>query len=344
MSLVLRGGVYHFRKTINGQIISRSTKTADKKLAEQIAAKIEHDAVKSLMFEGLKPVNLHFAIDAFLKARKGTGGYVSACTHMKHWKTLPDKPNREIALHELQAVVAQRREDGAAHNTLAVFVSYWNSLQNFCKDQGWTRGVRLDPIKPLKTRIRTLTKEEEERLFQAIDPNAEYRGKNPIKTLQRQDNVDLLVCLFSLGTRLNEVQKMRWAQVDFKNNLVHIKRLKDGVDSPIAMTSKLRETMLRRFAEHEASGWVFPTKATSKVNTNWIRDAVKRAGIDESAGKVTLHTMRHCVATRLLAGGMSLVEVQGILGHKNIQSTMIYAHVNASAAAVKAAAVLESAS
>lgn len=341
MSLTLRNGVYHFRKTINGQVVARSTKTGDRKLAEKIAAKIEHEAVKSIMFEGVKPVTLSAAVDAFLRARKGTGGYENAGTHMKHWLTLPDKNMREFALYELQAVVAKRRDDGAAHNTLSVSVGYWNGLQNFCKEQGWTSGPKLESIKPLKTRVRTLSKDEEDRLFEAINPNTLYRGRNAIKTAQRRDNVDLLICLFSLGTRLNEVQRMRWSQVDFENNLCHIKRLKDGVDSAINMTSRLRETLVKRHVECAASGWVFPTKADHRVNTDWIRDAVKRAGIDESAGKITLHTMRHCVASRLLSGGMSLVEVQGILGHKNIQSTLIYAHVAPSAAARKAAEVLD---
>lgn len=37
---------------------------------------------------------------------------------------------------------------------------------------------------------------------------------------------------------------------------------------------------------------------------------------------------------------MSLVEVQGLLGHKNIQSTMVYSHVETGAVAEKAARVL----
>ena len=342
MSLTLRNGIWHFRKMINGQTVARSTKTGDKKLAEQIALKIESEFVTSVVIQGVKPVRLYEAITAFLRARKGTGGYENACTHLNHWKRLlADKPVKDVQLFEVQEAIATRREEGVAHNTLSVFVTYWNSLQNFCKDQGWTAGPKVDSLKAIKTRIRVLTRDEEERLFAAIDPDAEYRGRNKIKTLQRQDNVDLLIVLFSLGVRLNEAQKLRWSQVDFEHRVVHIKRSKQGVDSPLVMTSKLRETLLRRYELYRESGWVFPTKADHKVNTDWIRDAVKRAGLDESAGKITLHTMRHCFATRLLRGGLSLVEVQAMLGHKNIQSTMVYAHVQASSAAARAAEVLE---
>jgi len=339
MSLKLRGGVWHFRKMINGHIIARSTKTGDKALAEQIALKIEHEAVRSIMFNDEKPASLHAAIKGFLAARKGTGGHANAVVHMKHFQTLPDVPMNQLKLYQVQEVIAKRREAGAAHNTLAVAVSYWNSLQNFCKDQGWVQAVKLEPIKAKKTRIRTLNRAEEARLFQAIDPSASWNGKNSVTAGQRQDNFDLLVVLISLGCRLNEAQKLRWSQVDFDANLVHVKRSKGGIDSAVAMTARMRETLLRR--KGNPATFVFPTKALKRVNTQWINDAVKRAGIDETAGRVTLHTMRHCVATRLLSGGMNIVEVQGVLGHKNLQSTLVYAHVQADSAARKAAEVLD---
>ncbi|MDC8770988.1 tyrosine-type recombinase/integrase [Roseateles albus] len=338
-TLTLRNGIYHFNKMVNGHQIRQSTRTSDLKLAEKIAAKIEHDAVQSIMFSGKKPVHLHAAIKAFLSTRQG-GGYSNAVTHLKHFEKLPDKRIDSLALYEVQSVVTKRRAEGLSHNTLAVLIVYWNALQNFCEEQGWTSGVKLKSMKQVKTRFRVLSKDEEQKLFHAIDPNVNFPGRNPIKIAQRQDNVDLLVCLLSMGCRLNEVQRMQWSQVDFAANVVHVKRLKDGVDSAITMTAKLRETLQRRAVEHEVCGWVFPSKI-KKCNTRWINAAVKRAGISEAAGKITLHTMRHCVATRLLAGGLSLVEVQSMLGHKNIASTMVYSQIVPTAAAIKAAAILE---
>ncbi|MBO0858179.1 MAG: tyrosine-type recombinase/integrase [Chloracidobacterium sp.] len=42
---------------------------------------------------------------------------------------------------------------------------------------------------------------------------------------------------------------------------------------------------------------------------------------------VTLHTLRHTFGTRLVASGVDLRTVQELMGHANIKTTMIYAHI-----------------
>ena len=55
-----------------------------------------------------------------------------------------------------------------------------------------------------------------------------------------------------------------------------------------------------------------------------FRTAIKDAGIVKHA---TVHTLRHCFATHLLMSGVNIREVQELLGHKNVETTMIYTHV-----------------
>jgi integrase len=340
MALTERNGIWHWRKVIQGHTFARSTKTGDKKLASQIAARWEVEAVQDILVRGTRPVLLHSVIKAFLDARKGTGGHANAQVHLKHFLALPNVRMGELALSQLQGVIQKRRDAGASHNTLCVSVSYWNAVVRFAEEQKWATAVKLPRMYPEKTRLRYLSAEEEGALFAAIDPKAKYPGKCARTDKARQDNTDLLIGLLHTGARYREIARMTWAQVDLEGRKVRIHRQKGGLDSTLVMSDQL-QSMLARRKSAAVDQWVFPTKRRHNNNYAWLRAALERVGITADAGRVTLHTARHTFASRMLNSGMSLVEVQGLLGHRNIQSTMVYSHVETGAVAEKAARVLD---
>ncbi|MDZ4165787.1 MAG: integron integrase [Smithellaceae bacterium] len=72
------------------------------------------------------------------------------------------------------------------------------------------------------------------------------------------------------------------------------------------------------------SGKVRRHHLSEKSIQNNIATAVRKAGIAKHA---TVHTLRHSFATHLLMNGVNIREIQELLGHKNVETTMIYTHV-----------------
>jgi integron integrase len=63
---------------------------------------------------------------------------------------------------------------------------------------------------------------------------------------------------------------------------------------------------------------------SDKLIQSTIKKAFQKAGIVKHA---TVHTLRHSFATHMLMNGVNIREVQELLGHKNVETTMIYTHV-----------------
>jgi len=166
-------------------------------------------------------------------------------------------------------------------------------------------------------RTRFLSLAEVKKLGEACDA-LEKGGLNP-KAL----NITRLWIL--TGCRRQEVVELKWSEVDFERGLLTLADSKTGQSvRPLAGAAI---GLLRGIPRSYNSDYVFPAdcgegyfQGTKKL---WPK-IVNKAGLAD----VTPHTLRHTMGAIATSSGEALAMTGAILGHANMRSTMIYAHVD----------------
>lgn len=156
------------------------------------------------------------------------------------------------------------------------------------------------------------------------------------------------------GLRREEILGLQWSAVNFDKKTIEIRRtaIKAGKKTIYADTVKSKdsyrtlpldpevETYLRRLQDHQRKMLSIMKKGYIKNSEicKWDDGHLVRPDYVSSRFRVLLkkfgmpplkfHELRHSTASLLLSKGYSLQEIKEWLGHANIKSTMIYAHLN----------------
>ena len=126
------------------------------------------------------------------------------------------------------------------------------------------------------------------------------------------------------------------AQAEYVEQL-HAKDMADGYGSvylPYALERKYPNAKyetkwqylfpMRNAAKDPRSGVVRRHHIHEKTLGRNIKQAAQKAGVHK---RVTSHIFRHSYATHLLQSGIDLRSIQELLGHKSVETTMVYTHV-----------------
>lgn len=160
-------------------------------------------------------------------------------------------------------------------------------------------------------------------------------AKRDAKNIYGIRNYAIILLMLTTGMRTIEVVRARkqdLSRMDHHSILYIQGKGKDGSDTfvklPIEVTDAINEYLHLRndknkyiFVSHEKNS--LNQLTTSSLRTS-LRRIMKKAGIHNP--KQTVHSLRHTTAYFNLKSGGTLEATQQLLRHKNIETTLIYAH------------------
>jgi integrase/recombinase XerD len=222
------------------------------------------------------------------------------------------------------------QDKGLEGSTVARHVATMRVFGRFLASLG---EVEIDPAEQL-SRPKTWQKlprvpalEQVQRLLSAPDPE---------DTLYLRD-VALLELLYAGGLRASELANLELGALHLDLGVARVIG-KGNKERVVPLGGPCREAVQRYIEqlrpELERPGQPSPRLLLSRTGQPITRVVVwqivkrhaKRAGLHD----LHPHTLRHCCATHMLAGGADLRVVQEMLGHSNIRTTQVYTHVDRS--------------
>ena len=144
----------------------------------------------------------------------------------------------------------------------------------------------------------------------------------------------LLLIGYGAGLRRSEISTLKWQDILFDEHKIHIKQSKGNKDRIVMLPVSIVAILQNYRAIYPSDEWVFAGQykgeAISASTVQVVmRQAVAKAGLEK---KATVHTLRHSFATHLLESGTDIRYIQQLLGHANVNTTMIYTHITPRAA------------
>lgn len=193
-------------------------------------------------------------------------------------------------------------------------------MMNLAEDWGY-RPMNSNPCK----RIKKYPELEKKRY---LDESEQERLGDVLATMLRDEEITIYVfaafyLLLLTGCRLGEINKLKWEYV----SLTHL-------ELPDSKTGRRRiplpreaRTLLENLKKREGNPYVIigdhPTGYYNDLQKPW-RKIRERANLSD----VRLHDLRHTYASVAVMNGIDPFMLKEILGHKNLSTTLRYAHLS----------------
>ncbi len=320
-----RGNVYWYRVRLECKEFRGSTKTDNKKLAQQIANTIETDLVRKKFSMPTKSNYTFLSIwEQYIKSQavsqKTIDVRINSSKHFlpifktKNIQAITQSDIKDYQLKRKLEILSMpknigKRESEISLRTANIEVGTLYNFFNFCIEKGLIEKNPAFKIKKLNelSRLVTLSDEDIDRL---------------IAGATNKLTKDLITFLIYTGCRKGEALNLKWENVNLNNNVIAIKGTKTKYDRYIPISKPLKEILINI---EKKSEYVFTDKDGKKLNDfrRSFHTALKNAGLND----MHIHDLRHVFASKMVMGGTSLYITGELLGHRTTQMTKRYSHL-----------------
>lgn len=207
-------------------------------------------------------------------------------------------------------------------NELASFCDFLES--EYVIEDNYAKLMAIPKIK--RKVVETLTDDELSHVYKCILENCK------IELIDR--DLALFDLLLFPALRVSELIGIRVKDILFDEVCVVVKR-KGGHEQKLPIqveTLQHIESMLEPRPVIEPDDFLFLSYPNNKPLSRRGAEYIVNTYLEKKAGivkkKLGPHLLRHTGATNILRGGIDIVTLQKLLGHSNVQTTMIYSHTD----------------
>lgn len=258
-----------------------------------------------------------------------TDSYYYILEHYYHWVNTNIKQKTwEITKNQIKQYIYYLNMQQYTPATIAKYISTLKSFYKYLiinKKISKDYNLALEYPKKSKKLPQIMYEREIKEFFQQIDKKQKF-GKR---------NYSLFLVLYTTGIRVEECSNLKIEDIDFIQSTIKVlgKGQKERIVPLHYLTQKEIENYInteRNILLHgEQSEYLFINNKNSQLTARGIRHiTTKIAQKCSNHLKISPHTFRHTLATKLLNNGMDLRYIQEILGHSNLATTEVYTHLD----------------
>lgn len=322
-----------YHRDENGKLKGRQvTRAAGANKADAVQMEVKNKAYWENVRLGKTPdVSVEQVLFEYLSTQTQKPSFKAKKSNTKHLlRVFSGRRMNQIATEDIAQYVTRRRHvENAEASTinkeiqlLSAAIKYVNALHKWQLHNPCI-GQRM---KQPPGRVRWLTAAERERLIAACDGIARA-------PLLRQ----WVIIAMNTGMRYREIIELEWSKIDLENDLIILSvadnKTRQHRGIPLNKNARAAIMQIRDYQKEHAinSSRLFTDKNGKPLLTlgkRAFKTALKKAQLED----LTQRDLRHVAASAMIQAGASIQEVQEVLGHRDISTTQIYAHLAPNAA------------